>query len=167
MAASITLAEFIDGLYGLPRQGNVWAEGVRLMLDAHGPLNAHLAFPTDPSQRSRNGYDRASPLSLDMPVYGDFLVLTYYGHDPSLILTEHASLDEMKCCILNAAGSLNIWTSAQFAFHQLRPLPFTIRYTDRNSVAKHFHIEHPEIVQEDWDMKTPIYVDVELAWNAK
>src|SRR5947207_794298 len=100
MARSISLREFIAGLEGLPRQGALWTEAVTLMLDARGPQNAHLAFPVDPTTGKPRHYERDTPLSLDERVYGDHLLLTYFGHDPSLILSEHESLDALQSEIL-------------------------------------------------------------------
>ena len=167
MADSISLREFIAGLDGLPRQGTLWTEGVLLMLDGRGSQNAHLAFPIDPATGKAKHYDRETPLSLDERVYGDYLLLTYCGHDPSLILTEHGSLDELKSCILGPAGSLNSWIDAQFAFHRLKPQPFTIQYTDLSGQRKTFNIEHPEPVPDDWDLETPLYLEVELKWTPR
>jgi hypothetical protein len=167
MTHSISLREFIAGLDGLPRQGTLWTEAVTLMLDAHGPQNAHLAFPVDPTTGKPKHYDRDIPLSLDERVYGDHLLLTYCGHDPSLILTEHGSLDELQSGILGPAGSLNCWINAQFAFHKLKPLPFSIQYTDLSGERKIFSIEHPEPVPNDWDLATPLYRDVQLEWMPK
>lgn len=164
MILSISLREFIAGLDGLPRQGTLWAEAVTLMLDAHGPQNAHLAFPVDPTTGKPKHHDRDTPLSLDERVYGDHLVLTYTGHDPSLILTEHRNLNEMESEILGPAGSLNCWTDAQFAFHKLKPLPFSIQYTDLAGERKTFSIDHREPVPRDWNLETRLYRDVRLEW---
>ena len=165
MADSISLREFIAGLDDLPNQGTLWPEGVTLMLDGQGPLNSHLAFPVDPATGERNHYDRDVPLSLDERVYGDYLLLTYCGHEPCLILTEHNSLDELRSEILGPAGSLNSWTDAQFVFHKLKPLPFFMRYTGRSSGnCKTFNIEEPLPLPDDWDMVTPQY-RVEFRWG--
>mgnify|MGYP003513681072 CR=1 FL=1 len=79
------------------------------MLDGCGPMNKHLAFPVDLNTGKPKRYNRETPLSLDEQVYGEHLHLTYCGHEPDLILTEHHSLDELKSGILGPAGSLNIW----------------------------------------------------------
>ena len=164
MSANATLSELLAGLTVCQNQGGVWAEGVRLMLNATGPLNAHLAFPTDHSLLSQNRYDRATPLPLDTPIFGDFLFLTYFGHDPSLVLSEHTSLDDMQECILGGSGSLNIWTNAQFAFHKLQPLPFQIRYTNRHGSPVIFDIEKPETVKAKRDLTYGVYRDVQFTW---
>src|SRR5215472_8513003 len=100
MARSISLREFISGLEGHPRQGTLWTEAVTLMLDARGPQNAHLAFPVDATTGKPKHWARDAPLSLEERVYGDHLLLTYCGHDPTLTLTEHGSLDELQSEIL-------------------------------------------------------------------
>lgn len=166
MTDSISLREFIAGLEDLPQQGTgtLWAEGVALMLDGRGPKNSHLAFPVDPATGKPKHYDRDTPVSLDERVYGDYLLLTYCGHDPSLILTEHGSLDELESEILGPAGSLNSYIDAQFAFHRLKPLPFSIKYTDLSGNRKTFSIDHHEPVPDDWDGETPLYRNVEFEW---
>jgi hypothetical protein len=162
---SISLREFIDGLAASPHQGTLDSEDVTTMLDARGPLNSHLVFPRE-ATGAPMPYYRDKPLSLDERVYGDYLLLTYNGHDPTLYLTEHSSLDELKWQILGPAGSLNSWNNAQFAFYKLRPLPFTIRYTNASGQRKRFSIEEPEPVPDDWDMSQgcQLYRDIEFEW---
>jgi hypothetical protein len=167
MTRSISLREFIAHLDGLPPQGTLWTEAVTLMLDARGPQNAHLAFPIDPITGKPKLYYRDTPLSLDERVYGDHLLLTYRGHDPTLVLTEHKSLDELQSEILGPAGSLNCWITAQFAFHKLKPLPFSIQYTDLSGERKTFSIDHPEPVPNYWPVEIPWYRDVQFEWMPK
>jgi hypothetical protein len=165
MIDSISLREFIAGLSGLPRQGRLWPEAVPLMLNACGPQNAHLSRPADSTTGKPNRYDRDTPLSLEERVYGDYLLLTYCGHDPSLILSEHGSLEELRAQIVGPAGSLNCWINAQFAFHKLKPLPFAIHYTDRFGERKVFSIDHPEPGPFSLeDLELPLYQNVHLEW---
>ena len=111
------------------------------MLNAYGPLNKHLACPVDPETGRSDYYNRQNALSLNERVYGNHLLLTFCGHDPELRLTEHQSLNEMQQEIVGPAGSLNCWIDAQFAFHNLKPAPFTISYTDEAGNRKVFDIE--------------------------
>jgi hypothetical protein len=167
MLNSISLREFIAGLDRLPHQGTLGTEDVTLMLDGRGSMNKHLAFPVGLNTSKPKRYNRETPLSLDERVYGEHLLLTYCGHEPDLILTEHHSLDELKSGILGPAGFLNMWINAQFAFHQLEALPFSIRYTDPSGQRKKFNIEEPEPVPDRWEMSTPLYRDIEFEWSPK
>src|SRR5262245_60608885 len=95
---SISLREMIAGCQGFPRQGTIWPEIVASLLWCRDPLNAHFFYP--PDELSGKPCGRDVPLSLDERVYGDHLLLTFHGHDPMLILSEHDSLDEMRSEIL-------------------------------------------------------------------
>jgi hypothetical protein len=104
------------------------------MINGTGPLNAHLAFTPEPGR-----YDRATPLPRETPVFGAFLSLTYDGHWPSLVLTEHSG----RADLAEYAIDWVLLGCEVIAIENGKRLGYTITYDDANGPRRYYHPNKP------------------------
>jgi len=164
LTEAFTLEELIRQLNSRPGMDGYPADFVARFIDGRGPLNHRIQLPTNPDLMMRNGYERIAPLPLDSLIYGDYLLLQWSSHEPSLELFELQNLSEAKDRVLAPAGLLNCWTDDQVVFLSGKIKEFVIRYIDRHGILKIFRKDAPERVQDDDDYGVVYYSDVTLEW---
>jgi len=100
--------------------------------------NAHLVNPLNRDPNVFYFRPRAQPLSGDEPVYGQFLLLRYCSHSPSVILEDYDDLGSLESAMLSDDGVLNTFISLQFAFIDFRLAPYRITYRAKDGTVTLF-----------------------------
>ena len=118
-----------------PEGSALTVNGVLRLLDVKGTRNSHLENPLNHPQR---GYirPRQTPLTGDEPVYGEFLSLTYCGHDPFVRLEDHDSRESLELFLASPSGVVNFFITYCIAFIDGQVARYRVAYTaDDGSVA--------------------------------
>jgi len=121
--------------------GGLSLDEIYSLLDVskRGPQrNEHLANPLNRDPNVFYFRPRLEPLSGNEPVYGQFLSLSYYSHDPFLVLENHDDLASLESSILAGAGILNPFTTFELAFIGFRMAPYRITYRDGQGLFQIF-----------------------------
>jgi hypothetical protein len=116
------------------------------LLNAKGSQNQHLANPSNTP--------RHAPLTGDEPVYGDFLLLDYCAHCPSVTLHDYSSLEDLEDDITGGGGITNHFTSHQLAFLHSKLAPYDI-YHDSPSGEQVKFIKQDQYNKMDFGLKYP------------
>jgi len=93
-------------------------EEILELLDAKGSKNQHLANP--------NNTPRDVALTGDETVHGDYLLLDYCAHYPSVALHDFSSIENLEYTIMGESGITNHFTTHQLAFLHSKLSPYDI-----------------------------------------
>lgn len=111
-----------------PEGSCLTVEDILRLLDTSGTKNTHLENPLN---HPMGWYQkpRATPLNGVEPVYGDFLVLIYCGHDPFLRLDDYDDLEAMETALASNSGIVNFMITYAIAFINGQVQPYTVAYS--------------------------------------
>jgi hypothetical protein len=105
------------------------------LLDIRGTRNPHLENPLNHPQQ---GYirPRQAPLTGDEPVFGEFLSLTYCGHDPFFRIEDHENRESLELHLACGSGVVNFYITYCLAFIDGKVARYRVAYSeDDGSVA--------------------------------
>jgi hypothetical protein len=136
MLTVIALAtEAVSATQDDPEGSSLTIDEILRLLDVKGKRNPHLENPLNHPQR---GYlrPRQRPLAGDEPVSGEFLSLTYCGHDPFVRLEDHDNLESLERHLASNSGIVNFYITYCIAFIHGAVAGYRIAYSaDDGSIA--------------------------------
>ncbi len=106
------------------------------LLDTDGNRNTHLKNSLN--HESWHSNPRGVPLKGIEPVHGDFLVLVYCAHDPSVRLDDYDDLDAMESALASDSGIVNFLITYAVAFIHGQVRPYTVAYSTTDGRIERF-----------------------------
>ena len=141
--------------------GGLEAKEIYHLLDVRGTLNEHLMNPLNRVGEVTYVRPRETPLTGEEEVYGQWLSLIYCGHDPFVILRDHADRDSLESFLLSGSGIVNPFITFVIAFIDFNVAPYAINYRNSDGTVVQFN----KLNQMDGtDSPNEEYPDRQLEW---
>ena len=142
--------------------GGLEREEILKLLDTKGTENEHLANPLNRDPEVFYERPRETAFTGDEAVHGDYLLLDFCGHNPSMVLFDFPSLQDLEAAILGGGGITNIFTTYQLAFRSGRLTPYDIFFQSSSGDRAKFNKRDQS--QEDASAQTA-YPNAEICWR--
>ncbi len=137
-------------------------EEILKLLDTKGTENEHLANPLNRDPEVFHERPRETAFTGDEAVRGDYLLLDFCGHNPSMRLFDFPNLQDLEAAILGGGGITNIFTTCQLAFLGGRLTPYDVFYESGSGERVKFNKR--DQYQEGTASKTD-YPNAEICWR--
>ena len=109
------------------------------LLDTKGSENEHLANQLNRDPKVPYARPREQPLTGSEEIHGDYLLLDFCGHNPSMLLFDFPRIEDLEAAILGGAGITNIFTTYQLAFLEGKLTPYAVYYDSPSGVRVRFN----------------------------